>query len=135
MRHAQATSKALFESDLNEVKSSDIIAALKGDPRLHFLSESDLFPDTIVAKLAAQVNLVASNCKPTCSSVAVSVGCLNPSLAAGKQLVNAGGLYMNNKRVKQIRQILTREDLLDGRMVILRAGSQKRAVVVMKPQE
>lgn len=62
MSRAQAASKVLYERDLAEVKATDIIMALKGDPRLQFCEESELL-DAPVAKLAGRYKLVVSNCE------------------------------------------------------------------------
>ncbi|PSR81174.1 hypothetical protein PHLCEN_2v6509 [Hermanssonia centrifuga] len=59
---AQAATKVLYERDLAEVKATDIIMALKGDPRLQFCEESELL-DAPVAKLAGRYKLVVSNCE------------------------------------------------------------------------
>ena len=62
VQQEQAATKALYESDLTEIKSSEIISALQGDPRLRFFPDPELF-ETTIAKLAVAVGLSASNCK------------------------------------------------------------------------
>ena len=52
------------------------------------------------------------------------------STAAAKQLVAAKGLYINNVPVQDYQQKLQQSDLLDGRLAILRSGSQKQLVLV-----
>lgn len=59
---AQAATKALYESDLTQLKSSSILSALRGDPRLRFIAEQELF-ETPIAKLAVLAGLSASNCE------------------------------------------------------------------------
>lgn len=50
--------------------------------------------------------------------------------AEAKRLISANGLYVNNKRVLDFADTLRMEDLLDGRFVVIRSGSQKQLVLV-----
>ena len=53
-------------------------------------------------------------------------------LAEAKRLVEAKGLYVNNQRVLNFADTVKREELLDGRFVVVRSGSQKQLVLVAK---
>ncbi len=61
-----------------------------------------------------------------------SVLCIYPVTAAARQLVAAKGRYVNNVPVQDYQQKLRREDLLDGRLVVIRSGSQKQLVLVLQ---
>ncbi|KAJ3528669.1 hypothetical protein NM688_g7965 [Phlebia brevispora] len=111
VNRAQAASRVLFDRDYSSVKSEDVLAALKGDPRLQFCEPSEL-QDTPIAKLASKYKLVGSN-------------------SAAKQLVASKGLYINNVAVHDYQQTIQQSDLIDGRLVILRSGSQKQLVLVV----
>lgn len=54
---------------------------------------------------------------------------LDYTSAAARQLVTMKGLYINNRTVAEPRQTVQKEDLLDGRLVILRSGSSKQVVL------
>lgn len=51
-------------------------------------------------------------------------------IAEAKRLVEAKGLYVNNERVQNFGDTLKEGDLLDGRFVVVRSGSQKQLVLV-----
>jgi len=80
-------------------------------------------------KLAAKHGLVASACKlpenPKASYFNLSL------TAASRALVQARGLYANNKPVLKIDHKLTKADLIDGRVAILRAGKNRLVVLVL----
>ena len=81
-----------------------------------------------VMKLAAKYGLVTSACRFPASSKASNI---NSGLtAASRALVQARGLYANNKPVLEKDHKLTKADLIDGRVAILRAGKNKLVVLV-----
>ncbi|KAI0697249.1 hypothetical protein BC835DRAFT_1473316 [Cytidiella melzeri] len=110
MLKAQVASRVLYESDYTTVTTEDILSSLSGDSRLQIISEEILL-STPVAKLAVQTKLVASN-------------------SEAKRLVEARGLYVNSQRVSNFTDTLSKGDLLDGRFVVVRCGSQKQLVLV-----
>ncbi|KAF9241607.1 hypothetical protein BU15DRAFT_87184 [Melanogaster broomeanus] len=57
---------------------------------------------------------------------------LAPSKSAARQLVQAGGLYLNNVAQRDPRFHLTRDALVDGRVAVLRAGKDKHLVLVVR---
>ncbi|KAF7792328.1 hypothetical protein EIP86_003364 [Pleurotus ostreatoroseus] len=111
VNRAQAASKVLFDSDYAAVKTADVLLALKGDPRLQYCELAELL-DVPIAKLASKYQLVASN-------------------SAAKQLIAGNGLYINNVAVQDNQQKVQQTDLIDGRLVILRSGSQKQLVLAI----
>lgn len=52
------------------------------------------------------------------------------AIGAARDLVKGKGLYMNDHVVPDSRHLVKVEDLLDGRFVILAAGTKKRVVLV-----
>ncbi|KAA1473928.1 hypothetical protein DENSPDRAFT_904004 [Dentipellis sp. KUC8613] len=111
LRNAHAATRLLFDTDVSNTRAADAVAALSGDPRLHYVDREQLF-STPVSKLAVNARIVASN-------------------SAAKQLVSMGGLYLNGKPVQQ-GQTVTPGDLLDERVVILRSGKSNHAILVLK---
>ncbi|KAH0589082.1 hypothetical protein H2248_004853 [Termitomyces sp. 'cryptogamus'] len=104
--------KLLFESDYNGLTAQQITSALEGDPRLVTVNETELF-DSPIMKLAAKYRLVAST-------------------SASRNLVQARGLYVNNQTVPEPQFKVTRSQLIDERVAILRAGKDKLLVLAAK---
>lgn len=101
---------------------------MSGDPRLRMITEAELLAIPI-SKLAVQAKLFSSNCESSELAVIQELdGVLR--LAEAKRVVEAKGLYVNNQRVEGYLDKLTKEDLLDGRFVVVRCGSQKQLVFV-----
>ncbi|PCH43644.1 hypothetical protein WOLCODRAFT_138495 [Wolfiporia cocos MD-104 SS10] len=111
LQRALTATAVLYDNDLTSTPAEALIASLRGLPLFHSIPSSDLFALT-VPQLAARFKLASSN-------------------GAARQLVAAQGLYVNNQPVSAPQQRLTTADLLDGRLVILRAGKQKQAVIAV----
>ena len=56
---------------------------------------------------------------------------LTSSLAAARQLILAKGLYINDEAVPEAQFIATPENLVDGRVLVLRAGKDKIIVLAV----
>ncbi|EPT05031.1 hypothetical protein FOMPIDRAFT_1139959 [Fomitopsis schrenkii] len=112
VRKAFAATSVLYGNDFATVKASDVVDALDGLPVLHMLDPDEMF-STPVPKLAVRCGITASN-------------------GAARQLVAAKGLYVNNQPVLDTQLKVTANDLIDGRLIILRAGKQKQAVVALR---
>ena len=82
-----------------------------------------------VMKLAAKYGLVASACKfpENANASNINLGLI----AASRALVQARGLYANNQTVLEMDHKLTKADLIDGRVAILRAGKNKLVVLIL----
>ncbi len=57
---------------------------------------------------------------------------LTASKGAAKRLVRDGGAYLNNRRVRDEQQRVTRDDFLDGRILVLRMGRKKYHLVSLQ---
>ncbi|KAH9935494.1 uncharacterized protein B0H18DRAFT_868846 [Fomitopsis serialis] len=112
VRKAVAATAALYGSDFSSVRAADVVDALEGLPVLHLLDEAELF-GTSVLKLAVRCAIAPSN-------------------GAARQLVSAKGLYVNGRPITDTQLKLTSRDLIDNRLVILRAGKQKQAVIALR---
>ncbi|KAI6040289.1 hypothetical protein EDC04DRAFT_2678391 [Pisolithus marmoratus] len=109
---AKSATEALFGTDHSSLRADRIIRSLHNDPRLVFCGEDEMFTE-FLPNLAALHGLL-------------------PSKSAARQLVLAGGLYVNNVPVRDPRLRLTRDSLLDSRVAIVRAGKDKHLVLVLK---
>ena len=54
------------------------------------------------------------------------------AIEQAKQLLSAGGLYLNNEPVVETSQKLGVGDLIDGQLAILRAGKHNHIVLVVQ---
>ncbi|MFI6050035.1 tyrosine--tRNA ligase [Streptomyces violascens] len=100
-----AASKALFgQGELAELDASTLAAALSELPRAQV---SELGP---VTDLFAEVGLVASK-------------------SAARRTVKEGGAYVNNVKVTAEDAVVTAEELLHGRWLVLRRGKKNLAAI------
>ncbi|KAF9227330.1 tyrosyl-tRNA synthetase [Gyrodon lividus] len=109
---ARIATEVLFSTKYPTLKADQIIQSLAGDPRLVFCSEEEIFGTSLP-------NLVANHK-------------LAPSRSAARQLVQAGGLYLNNVAQRDPRFLLTRDVLVDGRVAIVRAGKDQHLVLALR---
>ena len=55
-----------------------------------------------------------------------------PSKAEAKRLIQSGGIYVNNRRVTDARQVVPVSEFIDGQVLILRKGSRHYHVIKIK---
>ncbi|KAJ2918588.1 hypothetical protein MD484_g1851, partial [Candolleomyces efflorescens] len=115
---AQTLTSLLFPSststysNYSNLTTASIVSAFgSSDPRLVYLPGDELVEDTPVIKLAKQCGLAASN-------------------SAAKALVASRGLYVNNVPVMDVQATISKEQLIDDHVVVLRVGKDKLAVVI-----
>ncbi|KAJ3516848.1 hypothetical protein NLJ89_g864 [Agrocybe chaxingu] len=106
---AVTRTKLLFGSDYTTFKAKDILSAFDQDPRLVKVPRHEIL-DTSAGKLAAKHGLVASN-------------------SVSRSLISSRGLYLNNQPVEDVQYKILQEELLDGKIAILRAGKDKLLVL------
>lgn len=53
--------------------------------------------------------------------------------AVAKQLISSGGLYLNNVPVRDLARRVMPEDLIDGRIFIIRTGKDNHRIFVIDP--
>ncbi|PPQ71089.1 hypothetical protein CVT26_011629 [Gymnopilus dilepis] len=107
--------KLLFDSNYVSLNAQDIVSAFRGDPRLVTVSADEIMNNPIT-KLAAKYGLVLSN-------------------SAAKNLVASRGLYINNQPIHDSQYRAKTADLLDGKLLILRAGKDKMLVLAASPED
>jgi tyrosyl-tRNA synthetase len=54
---------------------------------------------------------------------------LAPSKGEARRLVQSGGVYVNNRRVSDPQARLTRDQAIEGRLLIVRKGQRQQHVV------
>jgi tyrosyl-tRNA synthetase len=106
------------------------MSAFAGDPRLVFCEQAAIFSRPIT-HLATAYELIPSKCKfrPLCA-IFTSLT-LGDYIAEAQRLVRAKGLYLNNKPVEFADSKLSPNDLIDGKVAILRVGTAKHLVLAL----
>jgi len=107
---ALRSSKILFGGEIDEVDGREILEIFADVP------SSTIASDALGSDGVALVDLLVE------TGVAASKG-------AAKRLVRDGGVYVNNRRVADDRQRVTRGDFLDGSVLILRKGQKQYHLV------
>ncbi len=107
---ALRASEVLFGGSI-EGLSADDLAAIFADVPSAELTRSDVVGAPVI-------------------DVAATAG-LCQSKGAARRLVQSGGLYLNNIRVADIEATVTPEDLVDGKVAVLRSGKKNFHLVKM----
>ncbi|KAJ7045554.1 hypothetical protein C8F04DRAFT_940484 [Mycena alexandri] len=110
--NAETMTKIMFESELTNVTAEEVLTAFEGDHCLHTIDPEELFSVPVV-KLAAKYGLTSST-------------------SAAKVLILSRGLYHNNNPIPDVQFTLRPMHLLNNEVVILKAGKDRLAVLVVK---
>ncbi len=108
LQQAQAATEALFGGTLAGLSANDL---------------GDVFADAPSAQLSADTVV-----NRDIVSVAVAAG-LCGGKGAARRLIAGGGLYLNNQRVDSEQAVVSSDDILDGRMLVLRSGKKNYRLV------
>ncbi|KAL7419042.1 tyrosyl-tRNA synthetase [Cryptotrichosporon argae] len=104
VRKAQTIATALFSTSIRSLRASDVLEAFAGDPRLVRRPRAEVLGGPPASKLAVEHGLCRSR-------------------GEANRLISSGGLYLNDAPVADPRRGVSRSDLIDGRLVILRRGA------------
>ena len=105
--------RALFGGDVTDLSASEIEEVFEGAP-------------------GGQVSMhEIENAAVTFQSVAIEQR-LCASAGEARRLVQQGGLYLNGVRVDDSRRAVTVNDLIDGRVFVLRRGSKDHRLMRVK---
>ncbi|KAF9268907.1 tyrosyl-tRNA synthetase [Marasmius fiardii PR-910] len=108
VQRAQRLTETMFrapEARSKQLDAKSLLEAFKNDPRLKSCPLDELTTVSVM-KLSSKYGLV-------------------PSTSAARQLIQSRGLYFNDKVVPEIHFTLQHDDLLDGRVAVIRAGKDK----------
>ncbi|KAI9511191.1 hypothetical protein F5148DRAFT_1274413 [Russula earlei] len=111
VKRAKMITRVLFGTDVSVLNAEDVLGALAGDRRLFTISADEMFGTTVMR-------------------LTVSHG-VTRSASAAKSLVAMRGLYLNGRTVDGERRVQP-GDLIDGRLIIVRAGKDKHAVFSLR---
>ncbi|KAL4073890.1 hypothetical protein J3A83DRAFT_4357806 [Scleroderma citrinum] len=109
---AKVATAVLFGAEYSSLRADQIVKSLSSDRRLVLCTEDEMFNESL-PNLAAIHKLL-------------------PSKSAARQLVLAGGFYLNNIPQRDPHFRLTRGNLLDGRVAIIRAGKDQHLVLALQ---
>ena len=62
------------------------------------------------------------------AEVMVAAG-MQPSKAAVRRMIKGGGVSVNNARISEEAAVVSEEDLIDGRLVLIAAGKKNKMLV------
>lgn len=127
---AHTITKIIFAGgNYQSLKANDIIVAFKGDSRLAMVNETEMHSKNI-GDLVVSHKLVQS--KSTSSYLFSIRACLIRRVVEATRLASAKGLYLNNKIVGKTYNKITPDDLIDGRVAILRTGKSKHLILALE---
>ena len=99
-------SKALFGGAVDDLSADDVLEIFEDVP------SSRLQAEQLAGEGAPLVDLLAGSG-------------LESSKGAARRLIRDGGAYVNNRRIGDERHRVSSDDLIDGRVLILRKGQKK----------
>ena len=101
---AKAAAVALFgQGEIRVLDAATLDAAMREAPNAAITPQGDQYPT--VAELLVACELVASN-------------------SAGRRAINEGGVSINNVKVADENHVVTHEDFLHGKWLVLRRGKR-----------
>ncbi|KAI0305468.1 hypothetical protein B0F90DRAFT_1808725 [Multifurca ochricompacta] len=112
VKRAKSITRVLFGTDVSAVNAEEVLEALTGDRRLFVIPADEMYGTTILR-------------------LTVNYGVIKNASAA-KSLIAMRGLYLNGQTVDAHRAAHP-DDLIDGRLIIVRAGKDKHAVFALQP--
>jgi tyrosyl-tRNA synthetase len=109
---AQRASAVLFGAELDDLEAADIVDIFSDVPS-HEQPRADFAGDGLpVLNLFAASGLTASK-------------------GEARRLLEGGGAYLNNRRLTDAKRLVTADDLLAGRFVVLRKGAKQFHLVMV----
>jgi len=107
---AEQASTLLFGEDITTLEVDDVLAVLEDVPSTELPADVFAGEGIGVVDLVARVQLA-------------------PSKSEARRLVQAGGVYLNNRRVSDLQARVTRAQAIGGRLFVLRKGQKQTHVV------
>ena len=110
LQRAISASKVLFGGELDNLSADDIVDIFSDVP------SNEVTPAALEGEGIALVDLLEQ------SGLVKSKG-------EGRRSIKGGGVYLNNQRVEDGQKMVTSEDAIEGRFLILRKGKKKYHLV------
>jgi len=110
LSRAEQASSVIFGEDIATLPVDDVLAVFDDVPSTELPGETFAGNGIGVIDLVARVQLASSK-------------------AEARRLVQAGGVYVNNRRVTDLQARLTRDQAIGGRLFVLRKGQRETHLV------
>ncbi len=111
---AEQASSVLFGEAIATLAADDVLAVFEDVPATDLPADAFSGDGIGIVDLVTRVQLA-------------------PSKSEARRLVQAGGVYVNNRRVSDPQARLTRDDLIEGRLLVLRKGQRQNHLVRVGP--
>lgn len=109
VRRAEQASTLLFGEDITALPLDDVLAVF-GDVPSTTLTAEEFGESASVLDLLVRAQLA-------------------PSRSEARRLIQSGGVYVNNRRVADVQERLTRERAIAGQLFLLRKGARQNSLV------
>ena len=127
VKRAKLITRVLFGTDVTMLNAEEVLGALAGDQRLFTISADEMYGTTVL-RLTVNYGITKSAGTPL-QMLRLLVRSF--SIGAAKSLVAMRGLYLNGQTVDAHRRVQP-GDLINGRVIIVRAGRDKHAVFALR---
>jgi tyrosyl-tRNA synthetase len=107
---AEHASSLLFGEDITKLSAEEVLSVFEDVP------STELPPELAMGDGVGVVDLVAR-------------ARLAPSKSEARRLVESGGVYVNNRRVSDVKARLTTADAIEGRLFVLRKGQRENHLI------
>jgi tyrosyl-tRNA synthetase len=108
LRIAQRSTAVLYGEAMDGLHADELLAVFADVP------STDLAAEQVCGQPVMNVAADAGLCK---------------SRGEARRLVQSGGLNLNNRRVEGIEQVVDEEDVIDGKLLVLRSGKKRNHIV------
>ena len=108
LKSAQRSTSVLYGAAMEGLKADELMAVFSDVPSTELTREQVI--DQPVMNVAADAGL----CK---------------SRGEARRLVQSGGLNLNNRRIKDIAEVVGEDDIIDGSLLVLRSGKKRNHIV------
>lgn len=103
LKVAMRASAVLFGESMDDLRAEDLMGIFANVPSV------ELPADKVAGAGVMDVAVASGLCK---------------SKGEARRLVESGGLYVNNRRVDGLQAVIKQEDIVDGRVLVLRSGKK-----------
>ena len=110
---AQQATRALFGGDVEGLSAGDVADIFAEVP------SSEISKEKLAGEGKSLVDLLAE------SNITSSKG-------EARRSIEGGGLYVNNVRVSEVSQVLTMDDVIEGRFILIRKGKKQYHLVAIQ---
>jgi tyrosyl-tRNA synthetase len=111
VRQAEAATEKLFSGEVAQMSASELLQAFANVPSSEFRMRDDGTP---VVELLASTGVTASRGEAT-------------------RLIRGGGVYINERRITDEKELLTRSQAIDGQLFVVRKGKKDNFLVRVLP--